>query len=509
MAQETLKITITADNKEAVNNINQTVAATQQMAQSFSQVPTATNQANQALINSGRVLQDLNYGFIGVANNLNPLLESFQRLEQRAKETGSSLSKEIGAALMGPAGIGVALSAVTFLVLKYGDTLSNFISQTIKGKDALTEQNTALNSAKEGFINAYTEVQQLKSAFESFHNGAISRQEVLSKYNSLLGDTYGKTKDINEAERIFVQNSENYIKAAVLRAAALIEIKKAAEAAANAEELKRAPKEQFTPLFQAGGQYAGATTTKGLTAIQEANKKEAISAATIVKDFHQSVANSLNALADEFTKTGTKTKEFYTGSTTDVKGWSEEMKNRFKEIESIVREYNALPHPKHQEMQIERESLVNKQAESVLKKKATTEGDNWAQQQMYDITKAQNAEQEKFNNNINLTKDIVGNLAPAFESVFSAMVMGEDVGKALEASFKQIVVQLISMVTQALLFKAILTALNIGTGGFGEAAASAVGFGGGFGGFLGEFLLRGSDLVLATQRANTNLSYRR
>ena len=172
-------------------------------------------------------------------------------------------------------------------------------------------------------------------------------------------------------------------------------------------------------------------------------------------------------------------------------------------------EYNSLPHPKHQELAIERESLFNKQEASVLKKKATTEGMAWAQQDMYDLTKAQNAEQEKFNNNLNLTKDIVGNLAPAFESVFSAMIMGEDVGKALEASFKQIVIQLVSMVTQALLFKAILGAITGGTSAFGEAAAGAVGFGGGFGGVLGEFLLRGSDLVLATQRANTNLSYRR
>jgi predicted PurR-regulated permease PerM len=140
MAQETLKITITADNKQALEGLQQTSVATTQLSSNLGKLPSASNQANQALLNSGRVLQDLNYGFIGVANNLNPLLESFQRLGERSKEAGSSIGKELVSALTGPAGIGVALSAATFLFLKFGDEISNFITQKVGGL------NTALST---------------------------------------------------------------------------------------------------------------------------------------------------------------------------------------------------------------------------------------------------------------------------------------------------------------------------------------------------------------------------
>jgi len=63
------------------------------------------------------------------------------------------------------------------------------------------------------------------------------------------------------------------------------------------------------------------------------------------------------------------------------------------------------------------------------------------------------------------------------------------------------------MVAQALLFKAIMAAITGGTSEIGGALGGGMGMGGG--NFLGEFLLKGSDLVLATQRANNNLNIRR
>ena len=114
---ETLHVIITAENKEAIKAIQDTIKGTEGLQTQFKKVGSASNEANQALINSGRVLQDLNYGIIGIANNLNPLLESYQRLGDKTKDN-SSVSKELKSALMGPAGIGVALSAITFLLLK-------------------------------------------------------------------------------------------------------------------------------------------------------------------------------------------------------------------------------------------------------------------------------------------------------------------------------------------------------------------------------------------------------
>ena len=71
---ETLHVIITAENKEALKAIQDTIKGTEGLEAKFKKVGSSSNEANQALINSGRVLQDLNYGFMGIANNLNPLL---------------------------------------------------------------------------------------------------------------------------------------------------------------------------------------------------------------------------------------------------------------------------------------------------------------------------------------------------------------------------------------------------------------------------------------------------
>src|SRR3546814_10129900 len=75
----------------------------------------SSNQAGFALMNLGRVAQDAPYGFIGIQNNLNPLLESFQQLRASAGSNGAAL-KLMVAGLAGPAGLGVAISVVTGLI---------------------------------------------------------------------------------------------------------------------------------------------------------------------------------------------------------------------------------------------------------------------------------------------------------------------------------------------------------------------------------------------------------
>lgn len=100
-------------------------------------------------------------------------------------------------------------------------------------------------------------------------------------------------------------------------------------------------------------------------------------------------------------------------------------------------------------------------------------------------------------------------LTPAFDGLFQAMANGQNIGDQLAASFKQIVVQLTSMVIKALIFKAILSALKLSnpvTAGI-DAAGSAAG---GIGGALSIIgLLRGQDLQLMLDRTGTGMGYRR
>lgn len=75
-------------------------------------VAKGSDQAAFALTNLGRVAQDAPFGFIGIQNNLNPLLESFQRLKAESGSTGGAIKALVGS-LTGAAGLGLALSVVT------------------------------------------------------------------------------------------------------------------------------------------------------------------------------------------------------------------------------------------------------------------------------------------------------------------------------------------------------------------------------------------------------------
>jgi hypothetical protein len=147
MAQETLKITITADNQQAVKNIQETVTATTKLGTAFKTLPNTSNQATNALTNLSRVAQDAPYGFMGIANNLNPLLESFQRLKVEAGSTGGAL-KAMGAGLMGPAGIGLALGAVSSIIVAFGPKIADFINGTEKATEAEQKFAQSLRDAK-------------------------------------------------------------------------------------------------------------------------------------------------------------------------------------------------------------------------------------------------------------------------------------------------------------------------------------------------------------------------
>lgn len=81
--------------------------------------------ASQSLINFSRIAQDAPYGIMGVANNLNPMVESFQRLSATEGGTKKAL-QAMAAGLMGPAGVGVAIGVVSSLAVTFSKDIIAF-----------------------------------------------------------------------------------------------------------------------------------------------------------------------------------------------------------------------------------------------------------------------------------------------------------------------------------------------------------------------------------------------
>jgi len=187
MAEEVIKIVGVADmtslNKgldNAKGKLDTFGKSVQNTSSGLKAAVPGTNQAAFALTNLGRVAQDAPFGFIGIQNNLNPLLESFQRLKLETGSTGGAL-KALALSLTGPAGLGLALSLVSSAILI-------FSSHTKKAKEDVEEKKAATNAAAE-----------IEKKFA---------QEVGAASNSLLG----QAKNLLDLKKILTSTSGEYLK---------------------------------------------------------------------------------------------------------------------------------------------------------------------------------------------------------------------------------------------------------------------------------------------------------
>jgi len=139
-----------ADLRKNLNEVNTTVKKTSDTFQkSTEKMSEAANSFGKSSRNSltalSLTLQDLPFGFIGIQNNLPGIIQGFGQMSMEAK-TGASVMSQLKTALMGPAGLFLAFSAVTAIVTKlsmeYGG-LGNAID-AIFGKT-----NLLINAQKE------------------------------------------------------------------------------------------------------------------------------------------------------------------------------------------------------------------------------------------------------------------------------------------------------------------------------------------------------------------------
>jgi len=211
MAQETLKLVITADTQEALDNLQNFIKTSQGLKGEMQNFGKVGNQATAALSNLSRVAQDAPYGFIGIANNLNPLLESFQRLQSEAGGTGAAL-KSMAQGLMGPAGIGLALGAVSSLLVAFGPQIANFIKGVDAAKQAEDKFAQSLDKAKASASESGIKLQAYIGIAEDATLADDKRANALrfviaelAKVNSAYASTIKTTEQARAAVDLYTQ----------------------------------------------------------------------------------------------------------------------------------------------------------------------------------------------------------------------------------------------------------------------------------------------------------------
>ena len=219
MAQETLQLIITADNKEALKAIEDLAKSTAGLKTKFVESKGATDQATMSLVNLSRVAQDAPYGFIGIANNLNPLLESFQRLRASSTSNKEAFQSLLGV-MTGPAGIGLALGVISSLFVAFGDKLFTNKKVVDEARKAQEEYAKALEKSKEAAVNQGIKLENLIKLSQNANLTDGERVKALNGVRDILNGVskgYGdQIKNVDDAKEAVKQYTAALIQQAIV-----------------------------------------------------------------------------------------------------------------------------------------------------------------------------------------------------------------------------------------------------------------------------------------------------
>jgi hypothetical protein len=468
------------------------------------QIPQSSGAATNALTNLSRVAQDAPYGFIGIANNLNPLVESFQRLQ---KETGSTSAafKAMAGGLMGPAGIGLAIGAVSSLLVAFGPKIANFVKGIDAAKEAEDKFAESLDKAR---ASASESGLKLLAYIGIAENAAIADDKranalkfvisELAKVNSAYAATITTTDQARAAVDLYTQA----LIAQAITSRYIDEIADKTIKLENANKKALAAAEEYNKTLERSKNMSNGYTDASIVqaGIINRTRQEYIGAAQEAVNLSNSIDGLKTSVQNVITTVATN--PFY-NITNGAKELAKETGKAAANIQKIGGVTANAPTGFQQGVQTLTPTAIaplgeagvgfqGQPSQAIIDAKATSEAIG---------------QLDLLNATMSLTAELTDAVSFGFNNVFQALLNGESIGAALEQTFKQILVQLVELIAKTLIFKTILNALGASVG-LPADLLNAASFGQG-GGLIGEFVLKGSNLVLATQRANNNLSFRR
>lgn len=223
MAQK-IEIVVEATGFDTVakgaQNVSKSLAVTAKEAQKLDSTlaggfKNGANQATQALTNLGRVAQDAPFGFIGIANNINPLLESFQRLKTETKSTGGAL-KALGSSLIGAGGLGIAVSVVTAAVSFATNGFGAWTRGLGQNKKAIEDTKNAYDGVIASLTTEQIKIDKIVSAIKEEN---LTRRQRIEAINQLqkAAPAYFSNLDKEKSTIEQITTAYNAFSASILR----------------------------------------------------------------------------------------------------------------------------------------------------------------------------------------------------------------------------------------------------------------------------------------------------
>lgn len=179
-------------------------------------LPNVTGQATSTLTNFSRVVQDAPFGLIGIANNIDPLVTSFNQLKATTGTTGGALKALVGQ-LAGPAGVALAISTVTSLLITFGDRLFSS-SQSAK---QLAEQSKKVADEQraifEGIASERVEIDKLILSLNSENTSRGQKEAILKKLKTISPEYFSDLKNEEGLINNLTQAYQKYTASLVAR----------------------------------------------------------------------------------------------------------------------------------------------------------------------------------------------------------------------------------------------------------------------------------------------------
>ena len=552
---EELKIIIEADVTNLQGGVKKAEESINGLGNAANKAKQPIANASYALTTMSGVVRDLPFGFIAIQNNLPLVVDSFSSLAKQSGGVGGAL-KGLGAALIGPAGIGFAFGAVTSIVTSliqnYGslgnaievifaknkqaaEATATYNKELEKGQgtigaeiatiDILTKRLTNLQAPYKSRQDAYNELKKvqpdiLRGMSEENALSASSVGAILANANARKQLLAIKIKEA-AIGKVLDENGGKLLQAETQLSIAQKEgVKLAQERLSYIEQEKNGNKAAKAAISLASDQIAQ-------NKIKQDELKLAVASLQKVQD---SYINSLDPLVAKIAEINNETQKGVDKSKAEAEAKKTQVKANDDLAKSIdkVTKAEAAKQAKQTAERNQQALIPNFGAEQAkpINPLATAGAVNpfvgspikESLLQEAAAAAAARTEYEKYAASVSTL------VAPAIDNLFSALQNGTNVFEAIGQSVKALVVDIIKAIAKAAILKAITTAVSAGSGaGFfgglfsalsgslGGVAAPTFGGGAGLGGGLalnGEvvFVQRGTDLVGVLNRGNSQIN---
>jgi hypothetical protein len=431
MASEKLEIVLTADNKQAIAAMKETILSLDGVKNAAGNSGKGVKKLGTDFTGVSRIIQDLPYGFNAISNNLTQLVPA------------------AGAA-------GLAFSALVAGLSFAQIGLANWTRGSKDASDAMQAQTKSITDFN---IKVY----DVKDAFNSARAGVLSKKEALDKYNDSLGSSIGYANSIQEAEELMVKNTATVVKAMQLRTQANVFQAKAAELNAR---LVSGEMFDFDKDWIEFAMNATKSFFKNMNLAETVSND--VNKSLTQQNFLLDSANKLNEQAIQLEKTlaGSRTKPGGAADTT--KAEIDAYVKAQKELEyynNLIVEQTALNRLKATMGRLETGTVDSAginlpQQRDITNIQLTTTANNTLTKALGEQSMALSMLKQKKDEAF--AADTANYLTQSMTGMFNAMINGQSIGTALGDMFKRLAVDIAMAAAKAAIFQGIMSALTMG-----------------------------------------------